>query len=318
MITSSCENNPDPIVSSPNGNGNAPEWGFYITELFTDLTDVHFVNSSAGWVVGSQNRILSSSDGGNTWPFAPVVVTPKNFKKVFLINEQLGWFIGSEEDDENSGEIFISKTGGAYPELQENVDVSLNAIFFIDDNEGWVGGNGGVILHTRDQGITWETKTLDNAGGVNDLYFTDNENGWAVTSTGEILRTTDGDSWTVEEAFVGVSINSLHMLDSVNGWACGDRNTLFYRGLDENGEVGWDWARVGNEFADIMWNDIYFLDKQTGWVVGSNGKAYKTSDGGFSWSQEPVPAFGDLNAVHFISEDRGFVVGDEGVLLVYR
>jgi photosystem II stability/assembly factor-like uncharacterized protein len=45
---------------------------------------------------------------------------------------------------------------------------TLNAMFFADDRNGWLAGNGGRLLHTRDGGDTW---TVQASGTTNDIVL---------------------------------------------------------------------------------------------------------------------------------------------------
>ena len=84
-------------------------------------------------------------------------------------------------------------------------DVSLNDVYFVTPDDGWVsGGPGGVLLHTVDGGEHWEVALGDPTGSqraFSDLRFVDQATGFAVQSTGvgdhSLLRTTDGNHWIV-------------------------------------------------------------------------------------------------------------------------
>lgn len=53
-------------------------------------------------------------------------------------------------------------------------------------------------------------------------------------------------------------------------------------------------------------DDVFFLDQSTGWVCNLVGEVWKTSDGGYSWTQQ----VGDSEAfrsIAFLDQQRGFV-----------
>ncbi|MBK7031479.1 MAG: hypothetical protein IPH45_20810 [Bacteroidales bacterium] len=54
--------------------------------------------------------------------------------------------------------------------------------------------------------------------------------------------------------------------------------------------------------------DVYFLNSTLGYIVGYNGKIFKTTDGGENWIQEPQLTNTNLNSVFFISDKLGWVV----------
>jgi photosystem II stability/assembly factor-like uncharacterized protein len=57
--------------------------------------------------------------------------------------------------------------------------------------------------------------------------------------------------------------------------------------------------------------DLYFIDHDTGWVIGMLGTVMATTDGGDSWSGAVIPGV-SLTDVFFIDRDRGWVVGRDG------
>lgn len=47
-------------------------------------------------------------------------------------------------------------------------------------------------------------------------------------------------------------------------------------------DAGWCWSRAVQGNGDLF-NDVFFLDGQTGWAAGDAGALYKTADGGKTW-----------------------------------
>jgi photosystem II stability/assembly factor-like uncharacterized protein len=60
-------------------------------------------------------------------------------------------------------------------------------------------------------------------------------------------------------------------------------------------------------------NDIFFLDENTGWVVGRNGTMMSTVDGGLTWNCGKVDEL-DIRSIHFLDTSDGWLVGIEGKL----
>jgi hypothetical protein len=64
--------------------------------------------------------------------------------------------------------------------------------------------------------------------------------------------------------------------------------------------------------------DLFFLDENNGWAVGSKGSIIHTIDGGETWelqSQGLTSNF--LRGIHFTFPTNGYVVGNEKTLLKY-
>jgi photosystem II stability/assembly factor-like uncharacterized protein len=61
--------------------------------------------------------------------------------------------------------------------------------------------------------------------------------------------------------------------------------------------------------------DVFFINPDTGWVVGYNSTIYKTTNGGNSWNQLQVPITQNLISVYFVDENIGWVTGSQGGII---
>ena len=75
-----------------------------------------------------------------------------------------------------------------------------------------------------------------------------------------------------------------------------------------NGLTGWDISKSNYDF-DTNPRDMYFVDENTGFVVGYNGDIYKTNDSGTTWRKLDLGTTVHLYSVCFIDENVGFVSG---------
>lgn len=75
------------------------------------------------------------------------------------------------------------------------------------------------------------------------------------------------------------------------------------------------WERLDTG-TDTDLNDIYFVDRTIGWIVGSNGTILSTKDGGETWTQQESRTTNQLNSVHFFDEFTGWIAGDDNLVLV--
>ena len=78
-------------------------------------------------------------------------------------------------------------------------DLNLTDVYFADDQTGWVTGEHGTILHSKDGGDTWtpqlggDPQSAEEA--IHDLRFADTAHGFSVQGRNRLLRTTDGENW---------------------------------------------------------------------------------------------------------------------------
>lgn len=104
-------------------------------------------------------------------------------------------------------------------------------------------------------------------------------------------------------------LNTVFFLDSKRGWAGGDDGFLI---RTEDGGATWTNQRVETTAAI---NDIYFRDKERGFLVAGNA-IFTTVDNGIRWSEarrfapaEFEGATVELYCIRFSSKKKGWVVG---------
>jgi len=60
---------------------------------------------------------------------------------------------------------------------------------------------------------------------------------------------------------------------------------------------------------------VYFVDNNTGWIVGGNGTILHTDNKGKIWNQQSYDKTYDLHSICFINESTGWIVGSHGIIL---
>ena len=86
---------------------------------------------------------------------------------------------------------------------------------------------------------------------------------------------------------------------------------IFNSVLSNNASAQW---KVQTRDSLYNFNDVEFINVYTGWVIGNNGKIFKTQDGGYHWHQQlnnsPV---NNLQRIHFPSQsvpgNTGYIIG---------
>lgn len=228
---------------------------------------------------------------------------------------------------------------------------SLWGMYFVDDNTGWVVGDGGTIRKTTNGGTSWTAQTSASSAFLNQVRFTDANNGWIVGDGGEILNTADGGStWNQQTSGVAVLLLSVSFVNSNLGWAVGNGGTIV---KTTNGGANWNTQTSGTaqklwgveavsssdvyacgEFGTIIkttdgganWNaqasttsnvvwDFSFVSASKGWAVCDSGIILQTIDGGANWTRQTSPTTESLYDVHFANDNYGWAVGTTGTIL---
>lgn len=281
------------------------------------LLGVKFVTPKKGWAVGASGTILYTEDGGNNWEYQKSGTT-EDLKCVAFVNEKMGWAVGY-------GVIIHTEDSGKTWIRQGDIKDSLNIVYFVNENEGWIGGTKGILLHTIDGGRKWDSQKIGPWEEITGIFFKDVNTGW-VLSGGLIFRTIDGGkNWEVGNLPSvtlpgGRSVmpieyglhGSIFFIDEKKGWASIGFPHVFYT---EDGGKTWKSSMVSSSVETIT-----FLDEETGCIAGSN--ILCTENGGKTWNERlGADPGGRVNIdgflitirnISFVNKMEGWAVGGAG------
>ena len=187
-----------------------------------NLMGIQMISEMVGFIAGSENTILKTTDGGDTWlgssERARVGETRNNLENIWFVSPTSGWVIGSYGTllhTNDSGETWQKKNAG--------VDNNLFGIHFVNDTTGWISGQEGLILHTSDGGKTWKQQQTDSVDNLQDIMFVDEKVGWAAGEFGAVLHTTDGgNTWTSTKTGGSGAIKGIFATDHDHCWTVDD------------------------------------------------------------------------------------------------
>ncbi len=190
--------------------------------LRANLMGIQMINETTGFIAGSENTILKTTDGGESWvgssERARVGETRNNLENIWFVSETTGWVIGS------FGTLLHTADGGeTWEKRNPGFDNNLFGIHFVDENTGWICGQEGLILHTADAGATWNQQKTESYDDLHDIIFVDAMVGWAVGGFNSVLHTTDGgQTWTLSNIPGAANLKGVHATDQNNCWTVND------------------------------------------------------------------------------------------------
>lgn len=211
--------------------------------------------------------------------------------------------------------------------LTSGTTANLNAVQFLDANNGFVCGGAGVVRKTTDGGTTWSPVNISTTNPVQAISFINTLEGWAVVgddaawqTSGSVWKTTNGGtSWTQQtftgSVYMGLSVN---FINSTTGWV-GFAHDMANSGKNIYSTTSGGTSWTANPTSiDWLWTyDMDFLTSSTGWVVSNdqtNGYILGTANGGTSWTKTSI-VLPFLYGVDFLNSTNGFAVGDSGKIL---
>ncbi|MBK8946647.1 MAG: T9SS type A sorting domain-containing protein [Ignavibacteriae bacterium] len=196
---------------------------------------------------------------------------------IFFIDSLIGWSVG-----QNSTCLKTTNGGDSWVPLNMPVYSNLQKVSFIDENIGWIVGDGldSPILKTIDGGNSWTNYSPVDYGWT-DLYVV-SENVLFVTGIQGVYKSTNGGiNWSNKIHTSGWA-STIFFIDSLNGWF---GNTIGEIYKTSNGGESWKLVH----YMKFIWHrKISFVNNQIGFLVSAGlysneGRIYKTIDGGESW-----------------------------------
>ena len=230
--------------------------------------------------------------------------------------EREGWACG------RWGTILHSADGGkTWVRQKSGTDYTLSSISFVDPQNGWAVGDGGTILRTKDGGKSWERQKSPSPYFLFGVQFVSPQKGWIVTERTTILYTNDGgENWQEQFKDQDFILKRVSFCDERNGWAVGEFGFIYH--TDNGGKT---WQKQAGEFkfsqetGEMVGGNFLFdvvaIDLRTAWVVGIDGYAARTMDGGKTWRQvaDGIPK-SHLFGVSSNRQDT-IIIGGNAVLL---
>jgi len=139
------------------------------------------------------------------------------------------------------------------------------------------------------------------------IYFYNSEIGFIVGGGGIILKTTDGGKTWADKTFnPQLQQGYWHSISFINadtGFILSGEGVL---AKTTDGGESWE---VKNTYTECY--TIKFINASTGFMLGNSGLIKKTIDGGDNWYIVPSGTGTLLRDIAFISDTRGFIVGDQ-------
>jgi photosystem II stability/assembly factor-like uncharacterized protein len=176
--------------------------------------------------------------------------------------------------------LYATANGGGM--WSSTTDVPRPAVVrFYNANYG-IAIDGRSIYHSLDGGVNWTLESENEIHtNVNDFVFGDNPGVvMAATRNGDPAISADsGRTWTQLD---------LDLINERNYSVAAVSDDEFYMGNDISSitrttDAGASWTETsGPERRNI--NDIFFLDRNTGFAVGAGGKLLRTANGGAQWT----------------------------------
>ena len=299
------------------------EWESLVSPTNETLRKLYFVDENTGWAVSLGGKIIKTANAGVSWEIQNSNVTTP-IVDIFFVNPNRGWTL-TYPSAQPFGTSILTTTNGGVDWIKDSiffVNEVFSTIFFLDENIGFLGGNG--IKKTTDGGLTWSNSLIEPGNvstlPVNKFSFYSKTFGYAcggrLDVAGVVWRTTDGgNNWSS----LGLSpdqIFDVFVFDSLNAISLsGDPEGFYGIGLIKTTDAGLSWAFTEMPIFGLSFG-LDFQNDEEGWSA-SGYKFLHTINGGQTWNEEPTPDSTTIYDLQFVDRYTGFACGENGVLLKF-
>ena len=293
------------------------------------LHDVGFATDDIGWAVGDAGTILHTNDGGKTWT-PQLGGDPQNaaadVQHVRVLSEKVAF-----ASQPSGGAHALLRTTDGENWTQSGTVGQHRGDFEFTSPETGAYVSGETIFHTTNAGKSWTNAytcalSLTVQGlarkvscHFEDLHFPTPQIGYVISrviekSTFVIAKTTDGGAswtpWPVEMEYGG---EYLYFLDEQRGFA-----KMWGGDVLSTNDGGKTWSAIaGLKLLGGKRARLKFADNEVGWGIENRTMVF-TTDGGRRWTTRTLSFPTGVSAFSLPSRQRGYVVGDHGMVYRYR
>ena len=285
---------------------NGSSWKTLNTGTSTQLSSIYAIDANIIYASGINGVILKSIDGGNSWE-ALNTGTISRLNTIQFLNTNTGYASGE------SGTVIKTTNAGQTWTLQNSgTQTFLFAMNFSDEDNGYASGNGAVVTKTTDGGASWNlVSSIPGGYATRSLYFLDANTGFAGNAMGQAFKTNDGgQSWALSQLdnTYGSYIESIYFINNNTGYACGGIEQWERKCIYKTTDAGNTWVQQFYTVGYPLYG-ISFSSVNNGISVGTDGEAYKTTNGGTNWNELKSTATDlTLSKIFFPTADTGYAV----------
>ncbi|MDP4197117.1 MAG: YCF48-related protein [Bacteroidota bacterium] len=312
---------------------------------FDAIYDVYFVSSDTGYI--AYNSVYKTTDHGKNWKRQSGLQSVYRFmfldslhawgiSNYNILSTNDGWgridcqshsatnntlYSISAKDSLNiaacGGDGVIKTIDGGLTWTKAFNNISPDIIYFrginyCSNNQIWAVGNKSTIIHSKDDGLTWDKIQLtDSLSILYDISFLDNSTGYIVgkdDTGGVIYKTTDGGiSWMKALSYPKSALVKIKFPKPQLGWIVS--NSTILRSTDKG--VTWQEQKLSYDY-----NHYPSFAALGDYAWFPNGKfLHLTTDAGLTWKKSAESQSEAISAVSFSDINNGFCGTAEGSLL---
>ncbi|KXK52409.1 MAG: Two component regulator propeller domain-containing protein [Chlorobi bacterium OLB5] len=283
-------------------------WHVQESNTLIDLYGVSFINENTGIIVGTNNVVLKTYNGGINWiKLDSLPYIWLNCIKYIDVNNAIAC--------SRQGGVYKSTNGGLNWHIIFEIENFTNRISYVSGIIFILSANDGTLYKSTDLGVTFSV--LNSNVHMQCAFFVDQNIGYMAGSwitgighyQGQVKRTTNsGLNWTIvydSPVFIDVVFNSsMYFINQSTGFLSG------YVGIYKT-------TNNGNNLNGVsggMILNLEFIGNEIGFATGYP-TIIKTDNGGVNWVTSYNSGNKTINSSCFVNTQTGWAVGSQGLIL---
>ena len=283
------------------------------------LQDVGFTgDSNRGWMVGSNATLLETTDGGETWEEKVVELDGLNYRFTSVsFSGDEGWIVGEPA-------IVLHTTDGGTSwsriGLSSRLPGDPNRILALGPQSAEISTTIGAIYQTKDGGKSWKALVQQAVGVIRNISRSVDGEYVAVSSNGSFYSTWQPGqtAWVQHNRTSSKRLQNMGFTQDGDLWLLGRGGVIQFSSSEDL--ESWEDPLYPDERASLGLLDLAYRTPEEVWLAGGSGSLLCSFDGGNTWQKdiavEAIPA--NLYKIVFLTPEKGFILGNNGVLLKYE
>jgi len=269
-----------------------------------NISSIYISDDIFSAAVGDSGTVISSVDGGINWK-KKIFNRQVSLSDIYCFPRGKSIFVG------DSSSIYYSMN---YLDSLIQIPVvsgyTLFKIKFLDSNTGFITGNKGLILKTKNGGFNWSKVVTNTNEIIFDVAFFTPQKGFAVGWNGLLLRTTNGgESWqSYKTQFSDNYLKSIDVNSSGYGLIVGGDGIIL-----RTTNFGDSWDKVDMRTSGGF-QKVKYISEDYAIIIGSRGVILVSKDKGSSWSVVDSKIFSNMNSLAVNPYGKIFIAGVNGMI----
>ncbi|MEH6764479.1 MAG: YCF48-related protein [Aequorivita antarctica] len=290
--------------STYNGNGivivtydGGGTWSELWTGANQGLEAMSFPTQYTGYVGGWNEYFAKTTDGGTTWTQQTPVPDVYIYTGIEFKDEMNG--VVTAQTDTGVAVYNTTDGGTTWTEGSGLTGVPYK-LTYVSADTYFLVTNGGDILKSTDNGLTWTT-VFTGGGLLVGIEFYDAMTGIA-TAENDVFKTTDGGAtWVGQEVIEGAIWRDVAWQDADNVTLVGTPELIF---ASEDGGETWPINNMGTTTFNEALYEVVYTPNGRGFIIGSQGVLF---------TKEPETNTYSMQSMYNVTNDEWTVMGSFGV-----